>query len=52
MKEHERLFEAIESLDVARAEEGCNEFMKRASEGLIEELGPSLRADREATDSA
>jgi GntR family transcriptional regulator of gluconate operon len=52
LKEHKMLFEAIESLDVARAEEGCNEFMERARAGLIEELGSPLRADTQAADSA
>ena len=34
--EHEALFEAIESLDVGRAEEACNEHLERAEERLVE----------------
>jgi GntR family transcriptional regulator, gluconate operon transcriptional repressor len=34
--EHEALFEAIESLDVGRAEEACNEHLESAKERLIE----------------
>jgi GntR family transcriptional regulator, gluconate operon transcriptional repressor len=41
-KEHIKLFEAIESLDVKRAEEACDEHLERARERLIEELGRSL----------
>jgi GntR family transcriptional regulator of gluconate operon len=34
--EHQALFHAIESLDVARAEEACNEHLERARERLVE----------------
>ncbi len=34
--EHEALFEALESLDVGRAEEACNEHLERAKERLVE----------------
>jgi DNA-binding GntR family transcriptional regulator len=43
-KEHLELFEEIESLDARRAEEACDEHLKRASERLIEEFGRSLAA--------
>lgn len=46
------LFQAIESLDVVRAEEGCNGFMERARKGFVEELGWPRRADTHAADSA
>lgn len=36
--EHQNMFESIESFDVGRAERGCNAFMERAREGLIEQL--------------
>jgi DNA-binding GntR family transcriptional regulator len=35
-REHETLFEAIESLDIARAEEACNEHLERARDRLVE----------------
>lgn len=37
-KEHEKLFRAIESLDVRRAEEACNDHLDRARKRLIEEF--------------
>ena len=43
-REHRVLFEAIESLDVRRAEEACDEHLDRARERLIEEFGRSLTA--------
>jgi len=35
-QEHEALFEAIESLDVDRAEGACNEHLERAKERFVE----------------
>jgi DNA-binding GntR family transcriptional regulator len=43
-QEHEKLFQAIESLDVRRAEEACNDHLDRARERLIEEFRRSLPA--------
>ena len=43
-KEHVKLFEEVESLDVRRAEEACDEHLKRARERLMEEFGRSLAA--------
>lgn len=47
IEEHQNMFESIASFDVGRAERGCNEFMERAREGLIEQLGDTeARKDR------
>jgi GntR family transcriptional regulator, gluconate operon transcriptional repressor len=43
-QEHEKLFQTIESLDVRRAEEACNDHLERARERLIEEFRRSLLA--------
>jgi DNA-binding GntR family transcriptional regulator len=51
--EHEALFEALESLDVGRAEEACNEHLERAKERLVElrrrfpESDSASRSERE-----
>jgi DNA-binding GntR family transcriptional regulator len=51
--EHEALFEAIESLNVGRAEEACNEHLESAKERLIElrrrlpESDSASRSERE-----
>jgi GntR family transcriptional regulator, gluconate operon transcriptional repressor len=44
-EEHERLFEAIESLDARRAEEACDEHLERARKRLVEEFARSLASD-------
>jgi GntR family transcriptional regulator, gluconate operon transcriptional repressor len=44
-EEHERLFEAIESLDAKRAEEACDEHLERARKRLIDEFARSLASD-------
>lgn len=43
--EHEELFGAIESLEVRRAEEACNDHLDRARERLIEEFRRSMPGD-------